>query len=155
MKAVLIAVIALFSFSTFAGTSDTLTLQGTVAAILDVVVTPDVGGANTSLDLKTSTPIAPGQIVASVHEKSNSSSGYSISISSANGSKLLHTNTVDSLSYSLTYGGAAVVMPATLNTAYTSGTMETDKAVGIVYTGNASLASGVYSDTITFTIAAQ
>ena len=142
------------STATYAATTGTLSLSGTVAQELSITVTAE--GAAASLDLSaTQTDLK----VATVNEKSNSNTGYTISAKSTNGS-LLKNGALDQLAYTITYdGGSAVTLTTTdqvVKTVSTAGLHDNDSDVDITYTGKpaAQMIVGTYTDTITFTIAA-
>lgn len=128
--------------------SATLLLSGEVPSILSLEVFPS---GNETLDLSVS---QTDLTVASVNEKSNSSTGYKILISSLN-SGVLENGVVDSITYTLKYDGNPVTLSSTAVIAKTAvtGLYNHDSSVDISYTipvnGNQQ---GIYTDTITFTI---
>lgn len=150
-----LAVLATLSLSAFAATSDDLKLKGKVPKKLSILVTPDPIALN--LDLEAS-PTA--LLVASVNEKSNSSTGYKITADSLNDGKLVNqSDNTQTITYSMTYDGNAVDLSTTdeVKTVTTSAVHEDDSDVTIAYTGapHETRVEGNYTDTITFTISAN
>ena len=153
-----------FAAPSFASTTGTLTLSGTVPGILEIVVTPTA--AASALDL---TVNAANLAVASVNERSNRKAGYTVSLSSANAVaaagnqaflKSADALNLDTLAYSLSYNGAAVSLVA--GSAQVSDVWAktpaagTDKQLNISFNGAASfLNADAYADTLTFTITAK
>ena len=154
MKKLIALSAALTTLGTYAATTGTLLLQGTVAEELAIVVTAETG--HDSLDLSAS---PTDQKVASVNEVSNSNTGYTISMKSTNGG-LLKNGSLDQLAYQLSYGAGSMVSPTTsdqvVKTQSTVGVYNVDSDVDISYTGKpaAQMVEGTYSDTVTFTISA-
>ena len=154
-----IALFVLVGGTAFA--QNTLLLQGTVPSILSVTVAAN-GAANT-LDLTTA---QTDLLVATVTERSNSVSGYIITLDSANATGAVATlngitgGNTDTLTYTIGYGGAAVtlVSGAATVTDTTGKTASTGavKNVTISFDGTGSfLNADTYEDTLTFTIAAK
>lgn len=156
------AAILLAAIPSFAATTGTLTLTGTVPAVLSITVTPQP--AASALDLsQTVTNVS----VASVNELSNRKPGYTVTLQSANAGsgtafffKSADVTNTDTLAYTLTYGGSpvslvsgsALITDATAKTAAAGVT----KNLAISYNGAASfLNQDTYSDTLTFTITAK
>ncbi|MFN8370545.1 MAG: fimbrial protein [Bacteriovoracaceae bacterium] len=140
----------------FAATTGTLLLQGTIAQVLSISITP-VSGVNNNLDL---TSNATNLVVGAVQEVSNSVTGYKILLSSANAGKLNHASTSAFVSYTARYNGTAVTLSTTPQNIFnqsTAGAYNTSKNFDISYTGQAAanLVEGNYSDTLTFTIQAN
>ena len=157
MKFITLAVLASLSFSALAATSDDLKLKGKVPKKLSILVTPDPIALN--LDLETSQTGA-GLLVASVNEKSNSNSGYKITADSLNDGELVNQqDPTQSVTYAMTYDGAAVDLTQTdeVKTVTASGVHDNNSDVKITYTGapHESRVEGNYTDTITFTISAN
>lgn len=155
MKFITLAVLASLSLSALAATSDDLKLKGKVPKKLSILVTPDPIALN--LDLEAS-PTA--LLVASVNEKSNSNSGYKITADSLNDGKLVNQqDTTQSVTYSMTYDGASVDLSLVdeVKNIATSGVHDNNSDVKIAYTGapHETRVEGNYTDTITFTIAAN
>ena len=98
--------------------------------------------------------------VASVKEQSNSKGGHKLTITSANLGKLKRTDGADIFSYSMKYNGSVVALSTTAGASLVSSSaasVSTNKTVSISYTGvpQESMVEGVYTDTLTFTIAAN
>lgn len=150
-KLILAALTTTISLSAFAGTSATLLLKGTIAPVLNIAVTPEPQAA--TLDLTTT---QSNTKVATVQEKSNSSSGYKVTISSQNLGVL--KNNTHTFIYSLSYNGVPLNLASPVTqTAGASAAVTANKNVNISYTGVPAeqLVAGDYTDTITFTIAAN
>ncbi len=140
--------------SLFAATTATLLLKGTVAPVMSISLTAEPLAA--SLPLQTTQNASK---VATVTEVSNSTSGYKITLSSAHNGKLRRTSGNEEFPYSLTYGTQGGI---NLNSQYVisnpqAAAVNVNKDVKISYTGvpAASMVAGEYTDTITFTIAAN
>lgn len=137
--------------SAFAGTTATLLLKGSIAPNLDISVTPETVAA--ALDLTTT---QSNTKIATVQEKSNSNTGYKVTISSQNLGAL--KNGQQRFVYNLAYNGSALNLASPVVQSYTSPAAVTlNKNVNISYTGVPAdqLVAGDYTDTITFTIAAN
>ncbi len=150
-KTVFALTILTLSFSSFAGTSATLLLKGTIATILNIAVTPESSAS--ALDLSTT---QSNTRVAVVQEKSNSASGHKVTISSQNLGVLKNNN--ESFVYSLAYNGTVLNLASPVTQTQSAASAVTvNKNVNISYTGVPAdqLVAGDYTDTITFTIAAN
>lgn len=137
---------------TFAGTTAQLNLKGTIGQVVDISISADAGA--TTLDLTTT---ASDLKVADVTEQSNSNTGYSVTVTSANGGNLEHSNG-DQFPYTMKYDGSAVDLSSgSTFTNGTTGLIDTTKEASVSYTGQAAstLVSGDYTDTVTFTISAN
>ncbi len=140
---------------TFAATTGTITLSGSVAAATAIVVT-GVGGYN-NLDLTTS---QTNLQVANVREINNTANGYTVRMSSANAGALKN-GTAGSITYTAKYNGVTAnlaVAPVTVTSSpAANAVVNVVKPLSISYTGVAadSLMAGTYSDTLTFTITAN
>lgn len=148
MKTMLLTL--LFSTSVFSATSGTLTLTGTVPKKVSIVVTPETVAS--TLDLETT---ATDLKVATVETKSNVTAGYTVTVTSLNSSKLVHT-TVSSqyVNYTLKLDTTSITFGTPIS--FTGkGTVSRD--VSISYTGidPSVYDNGTYTDTVTFTIAAN
>ncbi|MGZ3787304.1 MAG: fimbrial protein [Bacteriovorax sp.] len=156
MKNIILAS-ALFTLAStsFAATTGTLLLQGVVAQKISVTVAPQAVAS--TLDLSTSqTDLA----VASVNEKSNSKTGYKVTITSANLGQLKRTDGADIFSYTMKYDGSAISLSSAAGTTIANSaasSVNSNKSVTISYTGMAaeSMVEGAYADTVTFSIAAN
>ena len=146
-----------------AQTTGSITLTGVVSQILEITVTPEAG--YDSLDLTTS---QTDLLVATVNERSNSQAGYRVEVESTNAAAAASSTpffvgadpgNTDTLTYSVSYGGAAATFNTSgvaevTNVGSTTGTAGVNKAVEITYTGS-FLNADTYSDTLTFTIIAN
>lgn len=155
MKKLLALTLASLTFSSaFAATSGTLLLRGTVPRLLEITVTPESIASTLPLDTTQA-----NALVAVVNEKANSKTGYQVSISSANQGKLVHESVnSSSVNYALRYNGSAVDLSTGQTFTYSgAGANNNNRNVDISYTGVAHdlLIEGDYSDTVTFTIAAN
>lgn len=153
MALTILAVVG-FSTGSQAATTGTLTLSGTILALVSIVVTPNA--ASTSLDLTTN---QTDLLVGTVAENSNALNGYRIKAKSTNGSKIKHATAADFISYTIKYGaGSATTLTTTdqiVKTQSTGGAYSNVSSnVTLSYTGSGSLTAGAYSDGITFTIEA-
>ncbi len=149
------ALLTLTSTSVFAATSGTLLLQGVVAKKISIVVTAQ--GVASALDLERS---QSGLKVATVNEKSNSNTGYKVTITSANLGKLKRTSGSEVFSYSLKYGGSSVGLSSAAGSVFRSSSaaaVNVNKDLTVSYTGiaNESMVEGTYSDTLTLNIASN
>lgn len=148
-----IATLTLTSISTFAATTGTLLFKGTVPQVLSVAVTTET--IATSLPLDTS---QTNTKIATVQEKSNSQTGYKVTISSTNQGKLVRTGGSEQFAYSMSYNNATLNLNSSVVlTNPASSAVSVNKDVRITYTGvpNEQMVAGDYVDTLTFTIAAN
>ena len=140
-----------------AQSSGTLTIQGTVAAVANITVSPQTG-YNT---LNIAGGVA-NQNVANITEQSNDKNGYTVAMTSLNagasGSSLFLKDTgtgTDTVPYSLTYNGVAVSFSsgsATLTSA-SAKTAQTGVVKALAVTIASSWVNAdTYADTLTFTI---
>jgi hypothetical protein len=138
---------------TFAGTTATLNLRGTVGQVVDISLVSESDAQ--SLDLTTTTS---DKKVATVTEQSNSNVGYSVTVSSDNSGNLRHANG-DSFAYTLKYGGVDADLSNGGKTfsRSTTGLTNDNYDATVSYTGQAaaSMVSGNYDDVVTFTISAN
>ena len=148
-----LAITSLVSTGAFASTTGTLLLNGTVPAVLSIDVSAEAVASNLPLDTtQTDTK------VATITEISNSNTGYNVSISSANEGQLVHESVSSSvINYTLKYDGAIVDLSGDSFSYPTAASVNVQRDVDISYTGidHADLIQGTYSDTVTFTIAAN
>jgi hypothetical protein len=143
-----------------AATSGTLTIQGTVASTVSIVVTP-VAGYNT-LDIEAG---LTDQHVADITEKCNNKTGYTVTMTSLNaggsGNSLFLADSAgaaDTVPYTLSYNSTAVTFNSGSAT-LTSANAKTAKD-GVVKPLAATIAASwvnaaTYADTLTFTIASK
>ncbi len=156
MKKMILATLIFSSFSAFAGTTASLFLKGTVAAITEISVAADPAAQALAISVGSS-----NLKVATVSETCNDKDGYDIFMSSLNGGKLVHSvDNTKSTSYQIAYGGAALVAPSitpnkikTVNSL--SGLTTNTSDVKITVTSAPNAVAGDYNDTLTFTIAAK
>lgn len=145
----------LVTSSAYAALTGSLTISGAVAAATAIVVNQTTG--YNSLDLSTT---AVDQEVATVREINNTTNGYTVTLSSANAG-LLKNGTLGSVTYTAKYNDTSVsltVAPVTITTgAASNSVVNVLKPFEISFTGVAAstLMVGTYSDTLTFTIAAN
>jgi hypothetical protein len=159
MKKQIVAVCGLLALATasFAQSSATLTISGSVAAVNTITVAPQSG--YNALDLVNG---ATDKLVGIATETSNDVQGYKVTLSSANagtGAQAFLKGTggnTDVVNYSVKYngtaatlsGGSATVTSATGRTVSSGVT----KNIAVTFAGS-WLAADTYSDTITLTIA--
>jgi len=156
-KSLLTLITLLTPTVTWAASTGSLTLSGSVAAVNSIVIAPN-GSNNTSLNIAVG---ETGKLVATISETSNSSTGYIIQISSSNGGELRHS--VDpnkKTTYTVKYGsgsyGTVSTTPTTVKTVASLSALtstDSDLLVNVVAAPNA--VQGSYSDTINLAIVAQ
>jgi hypothetical protein len=151
----LVVMLALFAVPLFAATSYTINLSGSVSPTCSLTVTTAAAASSLAITTKVTS-----QTIATVVERSNASTGYTVSLESATG--WLLQGTTANLPYTLAYGGAAVNtgvaagVPTNITTsATTTPSAGLTKTLAISFDGSLSmLPSGDYTDTLTITIAA-
>jgi hypothetical protein len=144
------------SIPSFAASSFTIALSGSVSATCSLTVTT----ASAASSLAVTTKVT-NTTIATVVERSNASSGYTVTLSSANGWMLKGSS--ENLAYTLSYGGTAVdtstaagVASTITNASTTTASAGVTKSLAISFDGAASLLpSGDYTDTLTISIAAK
>lgn len=144
--------------------SVSLSITGRNAELLDIFADREPGIR--SMDLASS---ASAHLIATINERSNSATGYTVSLTSANlaadtggasSPYFTHTSASGTLDYSLTYDGVAV-SPWTSGTAIVTDSVATTapewllKELRISYSGSALLPAGDYEDVLTVTISAK
>jgi hypothetical protein len=146
-----------------AQTTASITLQGTIPAILKIVVTPEPGIS--SLDLTSDL----NSKIATAVEISNKRAGYTVTVTSANAKtagidapffKGVASDNTDTLPYAISYGGSAATFTggvATVSTASVkTSAAGTSKDVTLNYNGTSLFPNeDTYNDTLTFTITAN
>ena len=147
--ALVLALVVAMAVPVAADTSGSLTISGTVAAIMSLTF---------STNSYTALPITDGATdltLATITEICNGKSGYTVTISSANKSYLkgADSSNSDSLGYTLSYGGSSVDL-ATSGSATVSSSSKTAaagmaKAVKISF-ASSYLNADTYSDKLTF-----
>ncbi len=147
--------VSLLTTAAFAGTTANLLLTGTVPKKLDI----SIDQTSVSLDL-TATRSNFG--IANVREKSNSNTGYKVTIQSSNLGALKRVSGTETFSYSLRYGGSNLTSQSSLGgdtivMTTSPGVHNIVKPLEISYTGVLAedMVEGTYEDTLTFTIAAN
>lgn len=155
MKKIITLSLLTLSFSAFSQSqSGQLLLQGTVADLLSISVTPRAG-VNDNLDLDSVLGANKEVEVADVREISNHPVGYKVTISSAEGGKLKGNVGSESVPYLLDYGSSTNLDLATSKDVTNSagGFQQVDRIVKVKYQiPTVPLTAGTYSDTVTFTI---
>ncbi len=132
--------------------SASIQLSGSVARRVNITV--EGMGLWNNLDL---TIDVNEEAVAKVTEFSNVRQGYTVTLASSNGGKLIGSGDGEELPYSLSYNGVAVSFANPI----TSSAVKTDrlgleKTLSISYAAaEANLVSDFYSDNLTFTITAN
>jgi len=139
--------------------SDSLTIGGNVPARVDISI---AGVDAEALDLQS---VVNDRLIATVTERSNVRAGYTVSLESTNGFKLVGSyDDPDMLAYDLMYDTESV---DTTNGSFTFVTRTERTGSGLGHQGdvrdltisydalNVNLFDGDYSDTLTFTITAE
>ncbi|WP_319477637.1 hypothetical protein [Marispirochaeta aestuarii] len=159
---IIAAVLAVLTVVVSAQTSGTLFLQGSVPEILEITVNAEPG--SDALDLSVD---ASGVKVATVIERSNKRTGYTVTLESSNamaaGSdtpQFVDTTGTASLNYSISYGGSGITLSSGSAVISDVSTKSPGSGaandVAISYNGATDFPyEGTYSDTLTFTIAAK
>ncbi len=154
MKLVVSTILALSSLSTFAATTGSLQLRGAIVPQLELSVTPSADALNVNVQAGNS-----GLKVATVSESCNDKNGYDITMTSANGGKLVSVNggeTTYELSYNGLSAGQPTVSPKTIKTVTNitgATTVMSDVLINVTAAPNA--VAGEYLDTLTFSIVAK
>jgi len=144
--------------------SVTLSVVGRMAELLDIYSVREPGIRYMDL-----TATESGRLLATVNERSNSSTGYTVSVRSANLAAdvsgatepyFAHTSATGTLEYTLTYGGSAVAGWASGVSTVTDSVSTTapewlSRELRISYSGSATLPAGDYEDILTITISAK
>lgn len=141
-----------------------VTVTGRMAELVDIYAEREPGIR--SMDLTTS---ASNRLIATVNERSNSATGYTVTITSANlasdstgatGPFFAHTAGGGSLAYSLTYGSSSVgPWSGGVALVVDSGSITApgwiSRELRISYTGSPTLDAGDYEDRLILTISAK
>lgn len=152
----LFATVAFATINSYAASTGTLLLQGTVPSVNDIAITPDPNA--TALNI---TGGETDKLVAAVSESSNSLSGYHIEMSSMNAGQLRHTSDMTKqTAYTVSYdGGSAVALtavPQTVkNVASLPGLTTVSSNVNANVVAFPSAPNGTYQDTVTIAIVAN
>ncbi|MBI4183927.1 MAG: hypothetical protein HY521_08035 [Proteobacteria bacterium] len=143
----------------------TLGLQGSVAIVVTITVTPS--GTPTNLDLTTEQTVTKLEVADPVTTKSNNPAGYTVKVSSANlvaGSRcatatspcLWNAAAEEALTFDVHKdAGSALTFASGEASWLTKGTIDLGGTVStaeITYTISGVLPSGTYTETLTFTI---
>jgi hypothetical protein len=154
MKSFIVLALCSLSFAAVAtSTSDTLLLKGNVPNRLSITLSAETIAANLPLDSSQT-----GTKIATVLEKSNSNTGYKVNISSANQGVLVRENGSEQFPYSLSYDGVSLDLSQSVEQVHSSASaVAASKDLEITYTGidTEEMVEGNYTDTITFSIAAN
>ncbi len=157
MKAILttLFISSFISVAAFGATTGSGLLQGKVQNRVSIEVFPEA--VATALDLSTTQSDLK---VGSYKEKSNSFTGYRVTITSANLGKLKRTDGSDVFPYTLKYDGTTLSLSTTAGTTYERWyfwPVSITRDLTISYTGKPAeqMAAGTYADIITFEIAAR
>lgn len=157
LYAVAVVVILHASAPALAAQTGTVTINGQVPAVCDVIVTPEAAATNIA-------DISAGDtnlVVATVNENCNNVDGYTMTVAGTNSSD--HTGLfVDSVSgdhhpFTITYDNVAVPVSGVVTDMNAPG-INLDKTVRITYASDGSLTPSTgftYAETLTFTIAAK
>src|SRR5882757_7224709 len=144
--------LSLISMNALCASSGTLILQGVVSTSYDLVVTPQT--AATTLNILGG---ESNKLVAVVTETTNNPTGFKIKLSSANAGQLKN-NTVDSLTYQLSYNGGTAtqpsLIPALVKTSVTAAPGGVTSNVNITFPAKPLALAGTYTDTVTVSIEA-
>lgn len=137
----------LVSFNVYSATTATLNLKGVVPQILSIEATPEALALTLPLDVTQN-----NTKIAEIKEKSNSKTGYKVSISSLNNGKLIRQNGTEFVNYSITYDNQSVDLTGTEFASSNLGT--STKTIRMSYVGVQAeeMVEGEYSDSILFTI---
>lgn len=140
-------ILMLLTTQLYAATTGSLLLKGNMPAILELTVTPET--AATNLDLTTDQTDVK---VATVQERSNSSTGYTVTIDSANLGDLVRVEGTETVPYTMKYDGSAVDLSSThtINNP-SAAAVAVNKDVSVSYSAQ-TVVAGDYEDTITFSI---
>lgn len=141
-----------------------ITVTGRMASLLDIYSTNEPGIRFMDLTITQT-----DKLIATVNERSNSATGYTVSVTSKNLANdtggatepyFLQSDSAGTLTYSLKYDGT-IVGPWTSGSAgITDSTLTTlpewlSKQLQISYSGSAGLPAGDYEDILTLTISAK
>jgi hypothetical protein len=148
-------ILVTLSTTSFAATTGSLLLQGIITQKVSVAITPSTVAS--ALDLSTT---QSDLNVGSVNIKSNSNTGYKLTITSANLGKLKRTIGSEVFGYTMKYGAASVGLSSTAGTTFTNASgsiVNINTALSISYTGvpSESMVEGTYNDTVTLNVAAN
>ncbi|MBP9681973.1 MAG: hypothetical protein KBD76_11250 [Bacteriovorax sp.] len=145
----------LVSSQAFSALSGSALFKGQVTRVVSLVVTAEPIAA--SLDLTAS---KSNLLVATINEKSNSKTGYKMTISSANRGKLKRVDGPELFTYTMKLNGSNVNLSQVAGTTFTRSTsrpVNINRNLKMSYVGKLPelMVQGTYADTITITIAAR
>lgn len=152
-KSIIAFGLSLITLSSMASTSATLILKGEVSRSLSIAILADNLAGNLPLEVSQNSTR-----VARVQEKSNSKTGYKVSIESANKGVLKRSQGNQEFPYSLSYDGQALDLSQLVEVSHPAENAVTQiRDLNISYTGVPAdqMVAGEYIDTITFSIAAN
>ena len=154
MKKTLLALALTITTSVaFAQTSATLILKGEVAKVLKITLVEESLARNLPLHQTQN-----NAKVATVTETSNSSSGYKVTLSSANNGKLSRVGGNEKFDYTLAYGsqgGINLSSPQAISNPQLALARTQDVKISYQGVPAEQMTAGEYTDTVTFTIAAN
>lgn len=143
-----------FVGSASAAKTATIVITGTIAATLSVTITPASIAGNLLFD----NPAITTNLVVGTAEFSTNMNSWNLGVYSLNGSKLMGPSG-EFLSYKFSLGDIVGMQDLTLGTSIapitkvmTGKNPRLVKDLKITYTGNPLAQSGVYTDTINFTV---
>jgi hypothetical protein len=135
-------------------TTASITLSALVNEIISMSITPAGNYSNLNVS-----ETQVDTLVATIYETSNSSNGYLVKARSENSGKIQSTKGADSVPYYMRYAGGGALKLSTSDQTVREQTLggiynSSNKSVTISFQGVpvTSLGSGIYKDTITFTI---
>lgn len=147
----------LLAQASFAATSGSLILRGTVGVVSEITVVAE-GTDNVNLNILAG---ETNKLVGKATEKSNNLLGYKISISSPTNGQLRHTaDSTKYTNYTISYAGAAAVAPSVAgvqvkNSGALIGLTTAISEIRANVTAYATAPAGTYEDTLTVTITAN
>jgi len=147
----MLGIALLVSNQVFSATSGVLLLKGTVAPLLSIQVLAE--------SIASSLPLDTTQVdtkVATIVEKSNSNTGYKVTINSSNKGRLKRASSSDFFPYALKYDSITLNLATAVVQVHSSAAaVNQSKDLTISYTGvdPETMIAGEYTDNVTFTIA--
>jgi hypothetical protein len=145
-----LALTLLITLPAYSATTATLLIKGVIAPVLEISVVPETIAVNLPLD-QSQTNLK----IATVKERSNNQAGYKVTIQSQSNLTLKRTSGNEALPYSLLYNGQTVSNGQQFSYNFTNAS-ESQRDLKISYNSAPNTApAGEYSDTLTFTIAAN
>lgn len=154
-KVVSLCILLIVAGMTFAATSASIALSGSMPISSEVVVVPVIS-AISDLSLTSTASV----VIASISAKSNNKTGYAISLSSINNWTLKET-LGDNYTYILSFGGVDLDKPlggsVDIATSSTKGRLTaTDLALRFeAVSSDVLMNDGVYTDTLTIIISSK